>query len=367
MLKGKKYDWKDSNMALFGSPLEREVKKAAAGKEPAWIGSGQEVGLEIWRVVKFNMEAWPKEQYGEFYMGDSYIVLNTWKEEDEEEYQYDLHFWIGKYSTQDEYGTAAYKTVELDTYHDDKPIQHREVQGFESDLFRSYFGTIEYLAGGADSGFRHVTPDTYEPRLLHISGSRKNVEVQEVLLSKNSIKPGDIYILDLGTELIQWNGSGANMHEKSKAMQYLMDLKNKRSHENMTSSVFDEGDDQEFWERLPDEEVEEEDEETLVEGTKELFKELFRLSDAEAAMNFDKVMEGDALCKDDLKTEDVFVVDNHRHVYVWVGNGASEMEKFQAIGRAHIYLSRTDHGIAPITRILEGKETPLFKANFAEF
>ena len=74
---------------------------------------------------------------------------------------YDVHFWIGKYSTPDEYGTAAYKTVELDTLvslniysfivHvqlDDKPIQHREVMGHESELFKSYFPEIIQLEGG---------------------------------------------------------------------------------------------------------------------------------------------------------------------------------------------------------------------------
>ena len=29
-------------------------------------------------------------------------------------FSYDLHFWIGTNTTQDEAGTAAYKTVELD-------------------------------------------------------------------------------------------------------------------------------------------------------------------------------------------------------------------------------------------------------------
>lgn len=52
---------------------------------------------------------------------------------------------FSNWTLQDEYGTAAYKTVELDTYLDDIPIQYREVQGHESKLFRSYFDTITWV------------------------------------------------------------------------------------------------------------------------------------------------------------------------------------------------------------------------------
>ena len=46
---------------------------------------------------------------------------------------------------QDEYGTAAYKTVELDTLLDDKPVQHREVENHESSLFKGYFKSFTWV------------------------------------------------------------------------------------------------------------------------------------------------------------------------------------------------------------------------------
>lgn len=102
------------------------MKKAAAETEPAWKNAGKEVGLQIWRIEKFKVKSWPKEEYGSFYSGDSYIVLHTYKVENK--IMYNVHFWLGAHTTQDEAGTAAYKTVELDTLLDDVPVQYREVQ-----------------------------------------------------------------------------------------------------------------------------------------------------------------------------------------------------------------------------------------------
>ena len=106
LVKAKDYDWKDSNVALIGSDLDRSVKKESAKTEPAWKSAGEAVGLKIWRIEKFKVVNWPKEEYGSFYNGDSYIILNTYKEPDSEALLYDLHFWIGKYSTQ-VYSTAC--------------------------------------------------------------------------------------------------------------------------------------------------------------------------------------------------------------------------------------------------------------------
>ena len=87
---------------------------------------------------------------------------------------FDVFFWLGMESTQDEQGTAAYKTVELDDLLDGAAVQYREVMMHESKEFKAIFRQINYLKGGVDSGFTHVesahfaapTPRRAAPRLL---------------------------------------------------------------------------------------------------------------------------------------------------------------------------------------------------------
>jgi gelsolin len=82
-------------MALFGTPLEKEIKKRAAQGEPAWKTAGRAPGVEAWRVEKFEIKAWPKQRYGEVYDGDSYIFLHTYDVNNVR--HWNVHFWLGKY------------------------------------------------------------------------------------------------------------------------------------------------------------------------------------------------------------------------------------------------------------------------------
>ncbi|XP_071808772.1 gelsolin-like protein 2 [Asterias amurensis] len=357
MQKAKTYDWNDSNLALFGSDTEKQVKKESAESEPAWKGAGEKVGLQIWRIVKFKVTHWPKEDYGSFYDGDSYIILNTYKEPENDQLLYDVHFWIGASSSQDEYGTAAYKTVELDTFLDDKPVQHREVMNHESPMFLSYFQTLNLMNGGADTGFRHVKPEEYQPRLLHFSGTRKSIVTKERPLSKFSLKSDDVFILDLGLEIYQWNGKGANKDEKFKAVQYLQQLKSDRGGKPKVETL-DEGDvssTHKFYSSLSEEDLSEGAEQADDSFT----PAIFRVSDETGQLEMSLVSEG-KLSKSFLSSKDVFLVDDGKQLFAWIGQAASTAERKNAMSYAHNYLMKTQHPLVPVTVVSEGKETALF-------
>lgn len=45
--------------------------------DPAFQGVGPRLGTEIWRIKNFQPVPLPKSEYGKFYMGDSYIILQS--------------------------------------------------------------------------------------------------------------------------------------------------------------------------------------------------------------------------------------------------------------------------------------------------
>ena len=74
---------------------------------------------------------------------------------------------------QDEAGTAAIKTVELDAVLGGRAVQHRELQGHESDKFLSYFKPcIIPLEGGIATGFKKVEEEAFEIQLYVCRGKR---------------------------------------------------------------------------------------------------------------------------------------------------------------------------------------------------
>jgi len=346
--------------------LEKNIKLAAAQGEPAWKETGKSEGLLIWRIEKFKVVK-STTPVGSFYENDSYIVLNTKKVNDQ--FIYDVHFWLGKSTSQDEAGTAAYKTVELDDYHGGKPVQHREVQDFESPLFISYFekyGGIKILKGGIETGFKHVDPKDYKPRLLWVKG-KKNVRIREVSRSFKSMNNGDVFVLDTGMKIYQWNGSKAGVFEKSKAGQLCRSLDDERGGKPVVVVQEQGSEDQEFWNALggkgeiADASTVASDDEW--ESAKE--KKLFRLSDKSGQFEFTLIGEGGNVNKSQLDSNDVFVFDAGNHIYTWIGSKASSAERKYALRYAQEYTRNYQRPFTlPISAIPEGRESEAFNKAF---
>lgn len=77
-------------------------------------------------------------------------------------------------------------------------MQYREVQDEETALFHSYFKSVVYLKGGVASGFKKVEPETYTPRLMHMTGIGKSVRVKQIDMDPSLINNSDVFLLDLG-------------------------------------------------------------------------------------------------------------------------------------------------------------------------
>jgi len=363
----------DSNMAGVGGEEDKAMRKGAAGKEPAWQDIGSEPGLWVWRIERFKVVPWPKEQYGQFHEGDSYIVLKVDKEIGEdgaetEALERDIHFWLGKKTSTDEKGTAAYKTVELDDFFDGEPTQHREVQGIESDQFHEYFPDIKYLAGGVESGFNAVQSDVFITKLYQFRrNAKKKVIMEEEAVARASLNHRDAFLLDTGKKLYVWLGDSCSPFLKGACN---TKAENWESERNGDAEVVHEVD-ADFWEALGGEgdvtsadAVGAEVEADFGEGV------LYSVNVDESRQLVVTEVGRNDLKKSMLDTTAIMMLDNRVEVFMWCGKEASGIEQRSAMPTAVSYLKT--NGRNPDTTAIhiikegKGRSNKLWAKTFAD-
>ncbi|XP_057883875.1 villin-1 [Melospiza georgiana] len=332
-------------------------------------------GIQIWRIENMEMVPVPTKSYGNFYEGDCYVLLSTRKSGSN--FSYDIHYWLGKESSQDEQGAAAIYTTQMDDHLGSVAVQHREAQGHESDTFRAYFkqGLI-YKKGGVASGMKHVETNTYNvQRLLHVKG-KKNVVAGEVEMSWKSFNRGDVFLLDLGQLIVQWNGPESNRNERLRAMTLAKDIRDRERGGRAKVGVVDGededaspglmkvlkhvlGEKRDIQPAIPDNKVDEKLKSSL---------KLYHVSNTSGNLVIQEVAVR-PLTQDMLLHEDCYILDQGGiKIFVWKGKDASKEEKQQAMSRALGFIKAKNYpDSTSVETENDGSESTVFRQLFQKW
>lgn len=339
----------------------------------AFRSIAQKPGLQIWTIEKMKMAPVPAQAYGNFFEGDCYIVLCG--RQSSSQLLFDVHYWIGSQSSQDEQGAAAILVTQLDNYLGGSPIQYREVQDCESVKFKSYFKNgIVYKKGGLASGFKHVETNMYNiKRLLHVKG-RKNFSATEVDVSWNSFNVGDIFLLDMGKVIVQWNGPESNHPERLKGMMLSQDIRDRERGGRAQIGVVD-GDNEAASPELMKimTAVLGQRTGTLKPATPDnrpdLYQKsnvrLYHVSDSGGNLVVQEIAT-QPLTQDLLNSDDCYIVDQGGvKIFVWKGKNATTQERQAALGRAEGFIKAKNYPSTTNVEIMnEDAESSMFKQLF---
>ncbi|XP_057978929.1 villin-4-like [Malania oleifera] len=333
--------------------------------DPAFQGAGQKAGIEIWRIESFRPVPVSKSSYGKFFTGDSYIILRTIALKSGG-LRHDIHYWLGTDTSQDEAGTAAVKTVELDAALGGRAVQYREVQGHETEKFLSYFKPcIIPQEGGVSSGFRHAEAEEHKTR-LYVCKGKHVVHVKEVPFARSSLNHDDIFILDTKSKIFQFNGSNSSIQERAKALEVVQYIKDTYHNGKCEVAAVEDGklmadpESGEFWgffggfAPLPRKSANDDDKAVDSPPAR-----LLRVEKGHA-----EAVEADSLKRELLDTNKCFLLDCGVEVFVWMGRNSSLDERKSASGAAEELVRGLDRPKSHIIRVIEGFETVMFRSKF---
>ncbi|XP_063814510.1 macrophage-capping protein [Pseudophryne corroboree] len=345
---------------MYGGPSAKDLRFPQSVSDP---------GLHVFRIEKMKLILVPSESHGVFHSGDTYLLILNAPE------GHSIFVWNGNGTSVDERAAGAIYSSQLHMHMGEKPTQNRETQGHESAEFMALFPRgVTYLEGGVSSGFQQAEKEPVAPahHLYHVRG-RKQIRAVEADLSWASFNNGDCFILDTGKFIYIWSGCNANMMERNRARDLANQIRDSERRGAAKVEIIQEGEE-------PEEMIEilGKRPETLREGCAEDDMEadkihtrgavLYQVSNASGQMQVSRVGEGGIYRKEQLLSDDCFILDTDRKIYVWKGKKANKEERERSLETANEFLTIMHYSLKTQVQVVsEGNESPLFKQFFSNW
>ncbi|XP_051930138.1 gelsolin-like [Hippocampus zosterae] len=316
-------------------------------------GSGK---VQVWRVEGGDKVPVDAAALGQFFGGDCYLLLYSYKLDGREKHI--IYIWQGIKSSKDELGASAILAVALDNSMGGVATQVRVTQGQEPPHLLSLFGgkpLVVHLGGTSRKG---GNSDPSTTRLFHIrQSSTKAVRAVEVAADASSLNSNDAFVLKWPKGTFVWKGRGATPEELAAAKHVLGILGG-----GTPVEVAETKEPENFWKVLGGRK---DYQTSLTLQTAKVWRpRLFECSNASGRIHVEEV-PGD-LDQLDLETDDVMILDTHCQLFVWIGKDANETEKKGAARIAEEYLKSDPSGRrgTPVSTVKQGEEPPSFTGWF---
>ncbi|TRY88346.1 hypothetical protein DNTS_025303, partial [Danionella cerebrum] len=312
---------------------------------------------KIWRIEGSDKVPVDPSKHGQFFGGDSYIILYTYSHSGHQGQI--IYIWQGEESSQDEKGASAILAAQLDGELGGRAVQVCVNQGKEPAHLLSIFGgqpMVVHKGGTSREDGQSIASAT---RLFQVrtnpAGHARAVEVDPISSNLNS---NDAFVLVTPSGSTLWLGQGSSAAEKNGAQQLgsILGADLSEISEGM------EGDD--FWSALGGK-AEYRTSERLKQKMETHPPRLYACTNKTGQFLIEEV-PGE-MTQEDLATDDVMILDTWDQVFVWVGKDANEDEKSETLTSAAKYLESDPANRdqrTPIVTVKQGFEPPTFTGWF---
>ncbi|XP_073114819.1 villin-1 [Elaeis guineensis] len=346
-----------------------EERMSMKGVDEAFRGAGAKTGLEIWCIENGHPVPMPKSSHGKFFSGSTYIILSTAVLKSGLTH-HDIHYWLGKDAEEVDSSMASDKAIELDAALGSRAVQYREVQGFETQKFLSYFKPcIIPVEGVFSSELQGLGGKSYRVSLLSCTGDHV-VRVREVPFSRSSLNHNDVFILDTQSKIFLFSGRNSSMQERAKALEVVQYIKENQHGGRCEVATLEDGklvgdsDSGEFW--------------NLFGGYAPITRDQPCADQMETIMSSTKLfwinkgklfpIDAPSLNRGMLSSDKCYMLDCDAEIFIWMGRMTLVSERKASISAIEeIVHSHVRSASTRTTFLTEGSENVKFKSYFTSW